>query len=288
MTRYSTKWISFIKVSTTTSIICGALFSCSTLRQSRINTYEENVKGLDLELTEVIGGEFLMGGDKEDSTTFEDELPLHSVKLNTYYISTYEVTNEQYSIFCKGTGRELPVGAKDRAPNSSAIYISWDDAAEFCKWLSEISNKEYRLPTEAEWEYAARGGVKSKGYKYAGSNDVNEVSTYDNGDIMLNNDSLDLNIIRKVGQKRPNELGLYDMSGSVWEWCYDSYSDDYYSECPKENPLNLDQSLSKVARGGGWLNTPKYHLISNRDHDLYSAKDVDLGFRVVLISDKRL
>ncbi len=287
MTRYSRKGISFIKISATTSIICVAVLSCSTLRKSGINTYEENVKGLDIELTEVIGGEFLMGGNEEDSTTFIDELPLHNVKLHSYYISTYEITNQQYSIFCKETRRELPQGSKDRSPNSPAIYVSWDDAAEFCRWLSEISNKEYRLPTEAEWEYAARGGIKSKGYKYAGSNDINEVSNYDDA-IMLNDDSLNLKIIDQVGQKRPNELGIYDMSGSVWEWCYDGYSDDYYSESPKENPINLDQSLGKVARGGGWLNTPKYHLISNRDHDLYSAADVDLGFRVVLVKGERL
>ncbi len=279
-----------MQIITTTALIIiflTSLSSCTPLRLFYSCDYREKTKKLDIKFIKVAGGEFFMGGNKEDSSTCEDELPLHGVKLDTYYISAYEITNEQYSIFCYDTGRELPYGAKKRSPNSPVVYVSWVDAVDFCKWLSDISNKDYRLPTEAEWEYAARGGVKSKGYIYAGGNDINKVATFDLSDFNMQ-DSLDLKIIDDIGKKKPNELGVYDMSGSVWEWCYDTYCNHYYISSPKENPINIAPSLNRVARGGGWSSTSEIHRIPNRDHDYFLRTDIDLGFRIVLVHNGKI
>lgn len=270
-------------------IFLTSLFSCTPLRLFHSYEYREKTKELDIKFIKVAGGEFFMGGNKEDSSTCEDELPLHGVKLDTYYISAYEVTNEQYSIFCYDTGRKLPYDAKNRSPNSPVVYVSWVDAVDFCKWLSEISNKDYRLPTEAEWEYAARGGIKSKGYIYAGSDDINKVATFVTSDLSIQDSlHLHLKVIDNVGKKKPNELGIYDMSGSVWEWCYDTYGKHYYISSPKENPINIAHSPNRVARGAGWLNTPNFHRISNRDHDYFLRTDMDLGFRIVLVRNEKM
>ena len=253
-------------------LVFGALSSCAVLKRLRSSSdYIEKEGGLFIEMIAVEGGTFLMGSDERDSITNSDELPVHSVMLDDYYMSAYEITNEQYLVFCQATKRELPYEAEKRRGDSPAVHVSWDDANDFCQWLSGVSNKNYRLPSEAEWEYAARGGLESKGYIYAGGDILENVAAFSIG---------------SVGKKKPNELGIYDMSGSVWEWCLDAYNAGYYKNSPKENPINLKPSINRVARGGGWSSAPKYHRISNRDNDNFTRTDNDLGFRIVLTKER--
>jgi formylglycine-generating enzyme required for sulfatase activity len=158
--------------------------------------------------------------------------------------------------------------------NHPVIHVSWNDANEYCNWLSRKTAKNYRLPTEAEWEYAARGGNQSRGYTYSGSNNVDEVAWY-NG----NSGSA----THAVGQKGPNEMGLYDMSGNVWEWCKDWYGGDYYKISPAIEPKGPSDGSYRVARGGGWSLSARYCRPSFR----YDYNPVNryhgLGFRLVLV-----
>ncbi|MBQ9254349.1 MAG: SUMF1/EgtB/PvdO family nonheme iron enzyme [Bacteroidales bacterium] len=184
----------------------------------------------------VEGGYFQMGCNSTDKDCYPDEQPSHKVKINTFEIGKYEVTVKEYREFCKATGRTMPrepqFGWQDNYP---IVNVSWQDAFDYAKW------KGCRLPTEAEWEYAAKGGKKSKGYIYSGSDDYEQVAwCYENSEKTLH----------PVGEKQPNELGLYDMSGNAWEWCADNYEIFYYETSPSDNPKGPKQGLGKVNRGG--------------------------------------
>ena len=166
------------------------------------------VNGVSFDMVRVEGGTFRMGSDDYDS-----EKPVHSERVNDFYIGSTEVTQDLWRAVMGNTrylgGGDLPM-----------VYVSWDDCQEFCKRLSDLTGRQFRLPTEAEWEYAARGGNRSRGYKYSGSNDIGSVAWY-----RSNSDGN----IHPVASKHPNELGLYDMSGNVWEWTSDLWSDNYSS-----------------------------------------------------------
>mgnify|MGYP003334401633 CR=1 FL=1 len=155
------------------------------------------------------------------------------------------------------------------------IYVSWYGARAYCTWLSKKIGKEVRLPTEAEWEYAARGGKKSRGYTYSGSNTIGEVAWYDvNADNSL--------LVQKVGGKSPNELGLYDMSGNVWEWCSDWYDEDYYSSSPSRNPKGPSSGATKVLRGGSWDYFASDCRVAFRYEGNPDNRYFNSGFRVAL------
>ncbi len=269
------------------------------------------------EMILVEGGTFKMGRDskkeKINSIEFADELPQHEVSLNSFYIGKYEVTVGEYKEFCKATGKKMP-NAPDSTwfaehPDTKIYYplsktqwwgwkdyypmqnISWYDAVEYCNWLSEknglqkcyvingetttcdFSKNGYRLPTEAEWEYAARGGQKSKGYIYAGSDNPDEVAWYD--------ETSKLKGPAKVGTKKPNELGIYDMSGNVWEWCWDFYNSRYYANSPKDNPKGPGPTIYRVSRGGSWHYRDQLARIADRDGPRPGFTSFNHGFRVV-------
>ncbi|MDE5612961.1 MAG: SUMF1/EgtB/PvdO family nonheme iron enzyme, partial [Odoribacter sp.] len=170
----------------------------------------ESAFGINMKMVYVKGGEFLMGGTSEQgSDADENERPIRWVTLDSYYIGAFEVTNKQWQ---KVMGRyDCSVMRADYPKDE----VFWESAQAFCQELSSKTGKKYVLPTEAQWEYAARGGSKSEGTKYSGSRSVDVVACYEG-----NNDDYDMS---PVGRKRPNELGLYDMSGNVWEWCQDWY-----------------------------------------------------------------
>ena len=151
--------------------------------------------------------------------------------------------------------------------------MSWNDCQEFIKKLNQLTGLKFRLPTEAEWEYAARGGKKSKGYKYSGSNNLGDVAWYTS----TTNDTG----TRPVGTKAPNELGIYDMSGNVWEWSSDWYSSSYYSSSPSTNPTGPSSGSNRVYRGGGWGNGALSCRVSLRG-DGPGGRDNGLGFRLVM------
>jgi len=255
-------------------------------RESKIKTSN------GYELIYIEGGSFIMGDTWGDE--YSDEKPTHRVKLTyDFCVGEYPVTFDEYDRYCRETGTEKPYDSGWGRERRPVINVSWFNAIEYCNWLSEkeglskvYDNKGtllgkdgrvttdpskvagYRLPTEAEWEYAARGGNKSKGYKYAGSDTVSDVAWYyeNSGDKT-----------QEVGKKAPNELGLYDMSGNVWEWCSDLYGS--YSSPAQINRYNTSGS-GRVLRGGSWVSSTADTRVASRSADSPTYTGYDLGFRI--------
>lgn len=195
--------------------------------------------GVSLNMVYVEGGTFTMGAtDEQGSDAGNDEKPAHEVTLDGYYIGETEVTQELWEAV-------MGDNPSDFTGDSSlpVEQVSWDDCQEFIRKLNSLTGKQFRLPTEAEWEFAARGGNKSNHYKYSGSNTLSSVAWYED-----NSGST----THPVGQKSPNELGLYDMSGNVYEWCQDWYDENYYKNSPSSNPCNTTSASYRVFRGGSW------------------------------------
>jgi len=238
-------------------------------------------------------GSFTMGDNRGYGDSFET--PFHDVELKyDFYLGECEVTFNEYDLFCDLTERDKPYDGDWGRETRPVINVSWWDAIAYCNWLSEneglskaydsqgnlldkngriavdISYVEgYRLPTEAEWEYAAKGGNESKGYKYAGSNTVSDVAWYysNSGDKT-----------QEVGEKAPNDLGFYDMSGNVYEWCSDWYGD--YSSSAQTNPYNSTAGSDRVNRGGGWYSTTKGLRVADRSDSNPTRAYNDVGFRI--------
>lgn len=223
------------------------------------------------EMIKVEGGTFTMGDSEMEGEA--DEQPAHDVTLITFYIAKTETTVLQYKTFCNATGRKFPEEMKGYYDEAPMAYVSWHDAVAYTDWLADKTGKNYRLPTEAEWEYAARGGNKSNGNKYSGSRSLDAVGWYaDNSG----------GSTKKVGYKKPNELGIYDMSGNVWEWCKDWYAADYYAKSPKDNPKGPAAGSYRVLRGGGWLSTAAHCRLAYRTDCAPDSRDGNSGFRVAL------
>ena len=201
---------------------------------------EYTVNGVTFLMVDVKGGTFTMGATEEQTGDASDtELPTHEVTLSDYSIGETEVTQELW-LAVMGTYNPSGFSGDLQRP---VEQVSWSNCQTFITKLNQLTGLTFRLPTEAEWEYAARGGSKSRGYKYAGSDDVDAVAWY-----RSNSD----NATHRVGTKAPNELGLYDMSGNVWEWCQDWY--DSYGSAPQTNPQGPSTGTRRVMRGGSWAN----------------------------------
>lgn len=210
----------------------------------------------------VQGGTFVMGSNDGGS----DEMPAHSVTVSDFHIGKYEVTQKQW--------RQI-MGSNPsffKGDNLPVENVSWNDVQEFIAKLNEMSGENYRLPTEAEWEYAARGGKKSKNYTHSGSNNLDEVGWYwDNSG----------NRTHDVGTKQPNELGIYDMSGNVGEWCNDWYDVNYYQTSPSSNPQGANSGRSRVLRGGAWGGDNRYCRVADRGWGAPEYRVNLVGFRLV-------
>lgn len=220
------------------------------------------------EMVELPGGTFSMG----DKNGAEDERPLHLVTLSPFSIGKYPVTFEEYETFCEATGEKKPSDhgwGRERRP---VINVSWHDAFAYCKWLSDQTGQQYRLPSEAEWEYAARGGTQSQGYRYAGSDTPRLVGWYEENSA----DST-----HPVRQKQPNELGLYDMSGNVWEWVADWYG--VYPAYSVTDPQGPPTGDSRVIRGGSWRSVARHCGAKNRDKYSPNFRHSYIGFRLARI-----
>ncbi len=226
----------------------------------------------------VEGGTFQMGSTEGSS----DEEPVHTVRVGDFYIGKYEVTQAEWQ---EAMGRNP---SRFKGTNRPVERVSWYDAVEYCNKLSQregltpvyrINGKSvtanwnadgYRLPTEAEWEYAARGGSSSRGYKYAGSDNVGRAGWYDDN----SGDKT-----HPVGGKSPNELGIYDMSGNVWEWCWDWKG--AYSSGSQTNPKGPGSGSGRVLRGGSWVDSARYLRSAYRSSGSPGISHDSIGFRLV-------
>ena len=226
-------------------------------------------------LVRVEGGTFMMGAQHSnpESTNYDpgaadNESPVHQVTLSDYYIAKYEVTQREWSaVMGDDLGWSDLYGKGDLTP---AYNVSWEAANAFVERLGALTRLSFHLPSEAQWEYAARGGSYTQDYRFSGSDDVNDVAWY-NGNAG--------GILHSVGEKQPNELGLYDMSGNVWEWCSDSYA--LYSEDDSQDPCVLSGS-PYVLRGGSWTYLSSYCRVTCRDSYNSAAVSTSVGFRVSL------
>ena len=261
-----------------------------------------------------------MGGTSEQgSDAYDDEKPTHRVTLSNYYIGETEVTQQLWKAVmgnnpshfgpketnvAKCSYDSFVADAKQlnaKKPGTVRIptrqewdaamvttsgsmkrpveQISWDDCQEFIRRLNQLTGRNFRLPTEAEWEFAARGGVKSRGYKYSGSNSIGPVAWYDENAYDKGESSPDYGT-HNVKTKQPNELGLYDMSGNVWEWCSDWYGD--YSSAAQTNPKGASSGSGRVFRGGSWSNYARFCRVSSRGIISPSYRNYYLGLRLAL------
>ncbi len=213
-----------------------------------------NVNGVSFDMVRVEGGTFEMGSD--DSDAFDREKPVHSEIVKNFYIGLTEVTQELWEAVMGSNPSHLKGG------NRPVAFVSWDDCQEFCNRLSELTGRNFRLPTEAEWEYAARGGNRSRGYKYSGGDNIGSVAWYNGNSNYMTH---------PVASKQPNELGIYDMTGNVWEWTSDLWSDNYSS--------NRGDSC-RVFRGGGWFDVARLCRSAFRNSGIPDGRYGDLGLRL--------
>lgn len=225
--------------------------------------YTDSITGM--EFVPVKGGCFQMGDTFGDGGE-----KVHQVCVDGFFMGTYEVTQGQYQKIM-GTN---PSHFKACGLNCPVENVSWEDAQEFIRQLNERTGRNYRLPYEAEWEYAARSGGKNE--QFAGTSDLDDLGGYawfgDNSGKKTH----------AVGTRRPNGLGLYDMSGNVWEWCKDWYSDDYYAKSPQKNPRGPLSGSDRVLRGGSWNGSAGYARAAIRYYFTPGIRNHFLGFRLVL------
>ena len=255
-----------------TATLAGMLSTNTTVSTATGSTLSGNTitipvkNGISIDMVRVEAGTFTMGATPEMENPYDDEKPTHQVTLtNDYYIGKYEVTQALW----KAVMGNNP--SKFKGDNLPVEQVSWNDCQEFISKLNRITGKTFRLPTEAEWEYAARGGNKSRGYQYSGSSNLSDVAWYyDNSESRTH----------AVGSKQSNELGIYDMTGNVWEWCHDWKG--YYSSSSQTNPTGAASGSHRVRRGGSWLYYARFCRSSYRGGSSPDCRDCDLGLRLVL------
>jgi formylglycine-generating enzyme required for sulfatase activity len=261
------------------------LVDCSTGQLLERGTYRKKFGSpveLTLQLASVTGGVFEMGCKSGRDGTCNSDETLHWVRVNNFHITKYEVTQAQW----KAVMGSLPSNLSGAYVGDSkpVIYVSHDDivgAGGFLEKLNALTGQRWRLPTEAEWEYAARGcsAGNCERYTYSGSNTIENVAWYSSNHPTANP--------QPVGGKLPNKLGIYDMSGNVWEWCSDWYGSSYYPSgttraSSQVNPTGPEPDSYRVRRGGSWDNGASSGRVAYRDHNTPSGSTYALGFRLVL------
>ena len=226
---------------------------------------------IEPEMIAILAGEFLMGC----VTGAENERPVHRVFVDAFAIGRFALTNRLYRFFTQDTGHEPPRGLNDPRFNhhdQPVTSVSWFDATAYCAWLSEKTSRLYRLPTEAEWERAARGGLEGKLYTWGGEAPQHQP----------NYSELWLNGPERVGLRPPNGFGLCDISENVHEWCSDWYDEHYYSESPSVNPQGAAAGTRRASRGGSWRHQIKITCVAARSSIAPDFRYTDYGFRVTM------
>jgi formylglycine-generating enzyme required for sulfatase activity len=241
--------------------VCKIPLKGKGISQYEPTTETFTVNGVSFKMVKVDGGTFQMGSTTGDS----DEAPVHNVTLNSYYIGETEVTQALWTTVMGSNPSD------SKGDNLPVEKVSWDDCQTFITKLNQLTGQTFRLPTEAEWEYAAKGGTKSQGYIYSGSNSIGNVAWYDD------NSSKETH---HVATKSPNELGIYDMSGNVYEWCQDWYEN--YSSNAQTNPIGPSSGSHRVNRGGSCYGSASYCLTANRFHSSPTLTNSVLGLRLAL------
>ena len=230
------------------------------------NSSSHPTSEIDIALVLVKGGCFQMGDIFNDG--YKSEKPVHEVCVNDFSISKYLLTQSLWKVVM---GTKPSVFTGDRWPVDS---VSWEEAQQFITKLNAMTGRQYRLPTEAEWEYSARSGGKQE--KWSGTSDESQLGDF----AWYSTNSYEMT--HEVGTKKPNELGLFDMTGNVWEWVQDWYEDIYYENSPRDNPQGPVTGTRRVLRGGGWRTAAGIVRASSRSCLSPSRRYYDIGFRLVL------
>jgi len=300
----STVYTSPIEITAITTVKAKAMNS--SFKDSHIASATYTIGTVQSQFVCVPGGTFTMGNTLGGGIS--DELPTHSVTLSAFYIGKYEVTQSEWQTIMGS----IPASGNGVGDNYPVYYVSWYSAIKYCNllsmaesltpaytisgstnptnwgtvpdsanatWDAAICNwsaNGYRLPTEAEWEYAARGGTTTPDYVYSGSDDIDVVAWYDGNNTPSGT--------KQVGQLQANSLGIYDMSGNVNEWCWDWYSFNYYSSSPSNNPTGSDSGISRLLRGGSWRNNANSCRVSSRYSFPYNNSIIFIGFRLVRVN----
>jgi len=272
------------------------------IKDTLIYTDKQELEYNGIKFIHVQGGAYFRG-TKEG---IKDEQPVHLVTLASFQMSKYEITNGQFAVFLNEYGtKKIKAGLDSLKPiitetsgssdwglhftngtwstskdSFPVVNVSWYGAVEYCKWVSLKTGKTFRLPTEAEWEFAARGGRTSKNYMYAGGNNSEDIAWQSENSCDINPKSKNYGLHR-IGLKNKNELGLYDMSGNVSEWCSDWYDENFYSIKLQDNPQGAKKGEYKVIRGGAWNFGSIYCKTAMRYWSLPDAMTNYIGFRVV-------
>jgi formylglycine-generating enzyme required for sulfatase activity len=260
------------------------------IEDQSVITYQENLgKGIILEMVAIPSGKFMMGSNDR----YDDEQPIHEVTVSSFYMGKYPVTQEQWKAIALLDKIDIDLDPNrsyfkgDKKPVDS---VSWNTGVEFCKRLSKLTGKDYRLPSEAEWEYACRAGSTTP--FYCGETITTELANYDGYEVYANGPKGSYREqTTSVGQFPPNPRGLYDMHGNVWEWCADTWHDNY-TGAPTDGSAWLnnenDNNSRSILRGGSWCNNPDYCRSACRN---YFGRDLicrDVGFRVVCCAGRAL
>ena len=229
------------------------------------------IPDIEPEIEVIPEGYFLMGSDAGAN----NERPAHRVWVDGFAVARSATTNRLYQIFCEETSRESPAGFFDSRfnhPDQPVTSVSWFDATAYCEWLAGRTGKAYRLPTEAEWERAARGGLEGKLYTWGDEAPQNQPRYFD----------LWLTGPEQIATRQPNGFGLYDISENVHEWCRDWYDEDYYRVSPERNPQGPVSGTRKSSRGGSWRHQIKITRVAARSSIPPDFKYSDYGFRCAM------
>ena len=286
--------------------MCGLTCHAQSANDSKqiVTSEDFTVNGVTFKMIYVEGGAYTMGSNEEifvvlpepicvaDPNDFELENPAHEVTISPFYIGQTEVTQELWFAvmgfnpsYFNSTGNpdyesshEFDYGTNLQRP---VEHVSWDDCQVFINKLNQLTGKNFRLPTEAEWEYAASGGNKSQGYEYSGSNDFYGVAWCINNIPTTKKDSIKYGT-QPVATKKSNELGIYDMSGNVSEWCNDYWDESYYKSSPQKDPKGPKNGKYRTRRGSGWGSPGPLSKVADREYYESKERRRSLGFRLAL------
>lgn len=258
-----------------------ALMACSKDEEPKEDKFETQiitVNGVSFKMIKVEGGTFTMGARDDDSEAKDSEKPAHRVTVSTFAIGETEVTQELWLAVMGGENPSYFNGVKDGIDYGTNLkrpveMVNWNTFQEFIARLNELTGMKFRLPTEAEWEFAAHGGNRSNGYLFSGGNDPIDVAWFHNNSEKKS---------RPVGQKAANELGIYDMTGNVREFCSDWFDNNYYSISPQVNPKGPETGNVRVLRGGSWAERAPYCRLSEREGWDAKIRSNIIGYRLAL------